>query len=288
MLLEVSEVKYTYMPGTPFEVKALQGVSLQVERGEFVGIMGSTGSGKSTLLQHLNGLLEPTAGTVKVNGKPVKAGSIQEEDVCVGLVFQHPEQQLFAETVFQEVAFGPVNQGLSPGEVRERVEEALEKVEMDLSGIMDRSPFELSRGQMRRIALAGVLAMRPQLLILDEPTSGLDPEGRSEFLEYIAHLHQKLKLTLIMVSHRPAELIPHANRILVMHGGKIRLEGAPAEVFSRPQEIQEIGLELPPPVELLLRLRREGFPVEVTALTEEEACREIAAKISGGGDNRES
>lgn len=277
MLLEVNNLKHTYMPGTPFEVTALKGVTFSVEKGEFLGIMGTTGSGKSTLLQHLNGLLEPGSGTVTLEGRKVGAGrrAPRELRTRVGLVFQHPEHQLFAENVYREVAFGPSNMGLSGGEVEYRVKEALERVNLDYLEIKERSPFELSGGQMRRVALAGVLSMRPEILVLDEPTSGLDPRGRAEFLEQVEELYRGGGLTIIMVSHRPVELITLAERILILHRGELKLQGETREVLSRSEELREMGLELPPAVELTDKLRQRGCKLGAGMLTEAEVCREI-------------
>jgi len=282
MFLEVNNLQHTYMPGTPFEVHSLKGVSFSVKRGEFIGIMGSTGSGKSTLLQHLNGLLKPSGGEVRVDGKPLFGGSISLKKLRtrVGMVFQYPEHQFFAETVYQETAFGPSNQGLPHAQVVGRVKEALHQVSLDYEQIKDRSPFQLSGGQMRRLALAAVLSMEPEALILDEPTSGLDPRGREELLGHIEKLHREQGLTIIMVTHRPSELVPHVNRIYIMHRGKMTLCGIPAEVFSRSRELKEMGIELPAPVHLVEELRRRGYNLSPGKLTTEEVCKEIATKVT--------
>ncbi len=286
MLLEADGLKYIYMPGTPYQVEALRGVSLAIEQGEFAGIMGSTGSGKSTLLQILGGLLRPSEGTVRVRSEKATEGYLHGFPL-VGLVFQHPEQQLFAETVYQEVAFGPGNQGLSPREIEKRVRESLESMELDYENTKDRSPFELSRGLMRRVALAGVISMYPDILILDEPTAGLDPRGREEFLKHVTSLHRSRKITMIMVSHRPLELVPYADRIFILHHGEIALRGTPAEVFARSREIKDMGIEIPPAVDLWERLREKGFNLKPGVITEEEACQEILKWDSREGDTHE-
>ncbi len=283
MFLEVTDLHHIYQQGTPFEVSALKGVNFSAQSGEFLGIMGATGSGKSTLLQHLNGLLKPTQGDVKVGGESIFTGRLSMKNLRtrLGMVFQHPEQQLFAETVFQEVSFGPQNQGLSPEEVESRVKDALKLVSLDDEHLQDRSPFELSGGQMRRLALAGVLAMEPEILILDEPTSGLDPQGKIELLGHIAELHQQKGLTVIMVSHLPQEILPQAHRILILHQGRVALEGSPREVFSRPRELEHYGIDLPPPVRLAEGLRQRGFFMSEQLLTEEEVCEEIFGSLYG-------
>jgi len=289
MFLEINDLHHIYMPGTPFEVKALKGVSFSVHHGEFVGIMGGTGSGKSTLLQHLNGLLEPTRGTVCVNGeylgekskKPKNRStrSLKELRTRIGMVFQYPEHQLFAENIYQEVAYGPINQGLSIEEVEIRVKQALSQVALDYEELKERSPFQLSGGQMRRVALAGVLSMEPEALILDEPTSGLDPQGRRELLKYVEALHRDKGLTVIMVTHHPQELLNRADRILVVHCGEIQLSGTPREVFSCPEKLKQLDVEMPAPVQLAEELRQKGYPLRRGLITEDEVCEEIVRVV---------
>jgi energy-coupling factor transport system ATP-binding protein len=277
MRIVLDNVTHVYKPGTPFTTKALDRVSLTIEPGEFIGLIGHTGSGKSTLVQHLNGLLLPTEGKVWVGDQDLTADSVPMKEIRqkVGLVFQYPEHQLFEETVYADVAFGPKNLGLDPEHIEERVREALAAVKLDYDEIKERSPFSLSGGQMRRVAIAGVLAMKPQVLILDEPTAGLDPHGRDEILEEIAELHRQGGLTVILVSHNMEDVARYASRVIVMHQGRVALDGAPREIFTRVEDLNRIGLGVPMVGVLMHRLKKLGIPVREDVLTVEEASKEI-------------
>lgn len=277
MRIVVDGVSHVYKSGTPFETKALDNINLTIEPGEFIGLIGHTGSGKSTLVQHLNGLLLPTEGNIWVGDLDVlsnKANLIKIRQ-RVGLVFQYPEHQLFEETVYDDVAFGPRNLQLSPEEVDRRVRKALTTVGLDFAAVKDRSPFALSGGQMRRVAIAGVLAMEPQVLILDEPTAGLDPKGRDEILEQIAAMHRSLGITVILVSHNMEDVARYARRVIVMHKGKVIMDGPPRQVFSRVKELQSLGLGVPLVGILMERLNSMGYRVKTDVLTVEEASQEI-------------
>ena len=258
------------------EHEALRNVSLAIEDGEFVGLIGHTGSGKSTLAQHFNGLLKPTAGKVYVDdvdifSKDVSLRSIRQK---VGMVFQYPEYQLFGETVFEDVAFGPKNMGVSDSELQDRVDQALTLVGLDLS-LKERSPFELSGGQKRKVAIAGVLAMQPQILILDEPTAGLDPKGRDEVLSLVAHLHQKENKTIVLVSHSMEDVARLAQRLVVMAHGEIALEGPPEVIFRQADYLEAIGLGVPQVTRLLQVLQKRGFDVDPDHYTIESVEGEI-------------
>jgi energy-coupling factor transport system ATP-binding protein len=277
MRIVVEKVSYIYKKGTPFETRALDDINLTIEPGEFVGLIGHTGSGKSTLVQHLNGLLLPSEGNIWVGDLDVLSdkGNLKKIRQRVGLVFQYPEHQLFEETVYDDVAFGPKNLGLSPEEIDVRVREALTMVGLDIDSVKDRSPFALSGGQMRRVAIAGVLAMGPQVLILDEPTAGLDPKGRDEILEQIAAMHRSLGITVVLVSHNMEDVARYANRVLVMHRGKVVMDGPPRQVFARTKELQSIGLGVPLVGILMERLKELGYNLRTDVLTVEEAGKEI-------------
>ncbi len=253
---------YTYLRGTPREAVALRGVTLQISTGEAVGIIGPSGSGKSTLIQHLNGLLRPTSGTVRIAGEDLWAPRTDRRRARqrVGLVFQFPEYQLFEETVRRDVAYGPRNLGLPEDEINERVDQALHAVSLDPARFGDRSPFTLSGGEMRRAALAGVLAMRPQVLVLDEPTAGLDPRGKHEVLERVKALHHQ-GLTVVLVTHSMDEAARLAQRIVVLDAGRVMVDGSPHEIFAREEDLQRIGLGLPQPTRLVRLLRRRGIHV---------------------------
>ncbi len=260
MPIEVSDLTHVYMPGTPFEKKALDGVSFAIGDGEFVGLIGHTGSGKSTLIMHLNGLLKPSSGAVRVDGLNLadKGVNLREVRKRVGLVFQYPEYQLFEETVIADVMFGPKNLGVGEAECRERAAEALRQVGLSDETLWEKSPFELSGGQKRRVAIAGVLSMRPGTLILDEPTAGLDPRGRDGIMALMRDIHAR-GTTLIMVSHSMTDVSRLCGRILVMNRARLMLDGTPAEVFSDAARIREAGLTLPPCAELAEKLREAGF-----------------------------
>ena len=261
-ILEVKNLQHIYSAGTPFEHAALTDVSFSVERGEFIGIIGHTGSGKSPLIQHLNGLLKPTAGSIALDGKDIWSDKAytRQSRFRVGLVFQYPEYQLFEETVYKDIAFGPKNMGLKPDEIDRRVREAAGFV-----GISERqlemSPFDLSGGQKRRVAIAGVIAMEPEVLILDEPTAGLDPEGREEILENIRGYRNAKNATIMMVSHSMADVARLTDRLLVMNESRLAMDGTPEEVFSRADELLGMGLDIPDITSVFLRLREMGLDV---------------------------
>jgi len=282
-LLDCREVTHTYMRGTPVEAAALAGITLQVYAGEAVGIIGPTGSGKSTLIQHFNGLLRPTSGRVLVDGQDLWAPRADRRRArqVIGLLFQFPEYQLFEETVRRDVAYGPRNLGLPAGEVAARADEALRQVGLDPARFGERSPFSLSGGEMRRVALAGVLAMRPRALVFDEPTAGLDPRGRRELLERIERLHRQ-GLTIVMVTHSMDDVARLAGRIVIIHAGRIAMQGTPAEIFAREDDLLNIGLALPQAARLVRALRRRGVPVS-DALTLADARRAIVAAVRGEG-----
>ena len=265
---------HTYMTDSPFAATALEDVSLTIEDGELIGLLGHTGSGKTTLVQHLNGLLKPTSGKVVVDGLDIteKDVSLLEVRRRVGLVFQYPEYQLFEETVAKDVAFGPKNLGLSEQEVDERVRYALQEVGLVYEEIAERSPFELSGGQMRRVAIAGVLAMRPKTRILDEPTAGLDPAGRRSILGMIRELHAAGGLTVVMVSHNMDDISSLATRLVVMSRGKMVLTGTPREVFQHRELLSSIGLGVPQAAELTQRLIAEGYPLPADLYTPAEVA----------------
>jgi len=263
-------VSHVYSAGTPFEHRALQSIDLTIPQGQFVGLLGHTGSGKSTLIQHFNALLQPTSGTVFLDGKDIN-GSKQarkEARFQVGLVFQYPEYQLFEETVEKEIAFGPKNEKLSPQEVSERVREAAGFAGVD-EELFSLSPLELSGGQKRRIAIAGVIAMRPGVLILDEPTSGLDPAASRQIMQNICTYREQTDSTVIIVSHNMDEIARLAERLIVLSQGTVAMDGTPAEVFSRPEKLQELGLAVPKATEIALALRRKGVPLQGAVYTHE-------------------
>ncbi|NLN41697.1 MAG: energy-coupling factor transporter ATPase [Clostridiales bacterium] len=287
MPIKIENMSHVYMEGGPFEYKALDGISVEIHDGEFVGLIGHTGSGKSTLIQHLNGLLKPTSGTIEVNGIKIehKSKQLKELRQKVGLVFQYPEHQLFEDTVYLDIAFGPKNLGCSPSEIELRVKEAMELVGLDYESIKDRSPFELSGGQRRRVAIAGVLAMKPEILVLDEPTAGLDPRGRDEILGRIAELHRKYNLTTILVSHSMEDIAKLVDRIIVMNKGKIALDGTPEEVFRHAQQLSEMGLAVPNIAHLIKKLREAGLDVPDNIFTVERAKEEILRVLRGGSND---
>lgn len=272
MSIILDKINYIYSEKTAYERQALQQVSLKIEDGEFIGVIGHTGSGKSTLIQHLNGLLRPTSGDIYYNGQDIYDEDYNKKELRskVGLVFQYPEHQLFETTIFADVCFGPRNQGLSKKEAELRAFSALRSVGLP-EEYWYQSPFELSGGQKRRVAIAGVLAMKPEVLVLDEPTAGLDPKGRDEILEQIAQMHQELNMTIILVSHSMEDVAKYVNRIVVMNQGSIMLDGAPKEVFQHYQELEAVGLAAPQVTYLMQELFSMGIPVDRKASTLEEA-----------------
>ena len=262
-VLEIKQLSHVYSAGTPFEHVALGDVSFSVERGAFIGIIGHTGSGKSTLMQHLNGLLKPTSGKVLLNGVDIwqDKKTTRQARFRVGLVFQYPEYQLFEETVYKDIAFGPKNMGLSPEEVDRRVREAASFVNLT-EAQLQASPFDLSGGQKRRVAIAGVIAMEPEVLILDEPTAGLDPKGREEILENIQVYRRAKNATIMMVSHSMSDVARLTDRLLVMSGSRLVMDGTPEQVFARADELVDMGLDIPDVTRVFLRLRELGLDVE--------------------------
>lgn len=276
-LIECVELTHVYLKGTPMETEALRGVTLSIDEGEFVGIIGPTGSGKSTLIQHFDALLRPTSGTVRVGGVDIgdPKANLRAIRRQVGLVFQYPEYQLFEETIFEDVAFGPRNLGLPEDEVRQRVGDALRAVGVDPEKFGRRSPFSISGGEMRRVAIAGVLAMAPQVLVLDEPAAGLDPQGKVEILNRIRDLHQSRHLTVILITHSMDEAAQLVRRLIVLNKGQVAMDGPVREIFARAEELTAMGLGVPAITELLQRLRRRGIPVRADAVTPDEAQRAI-------------
>ena len=280
-ILQVENLNYIYSKGTPFEHKALDNVNFSVERGEFIGIIGHTGSGKSTLMQHMNGLLKPTSGKILLDGVDIWSDKklTRQARFRVGLVFQYPEYQLFEETCYKDIAFGPKNMGLKPEEIDRRVREAAASVGLR-EDQLEMSPFDLSGGQKRRVAIAGVLAMEPEVLILDEPTAGLDPAGREEILGHIEHYRQSHNATIMMVSHSMDDVARLTDRLLVMNGSHLAMDGTPAEVFQRAEELLEMGLNIPQVTRVFLELKKMGAPVE-PVYTVEQAVAAIK-KLKGG------
>ena len=276
MALLLNHVEHVYGKGTAFEKVALYDINLQINEGEFIGLIGHTGSGKSTLIQHLNGLVKATDGALYYNGENIYQNGYDMRALRnqVGLVFQYPEYQLFEIDVLTDVCFGPKNQGLSKEECEKRALEALKLV-----GLKEKyyksSPFELSGGQKRRVAIAGVLAMRPKVLVLDEPTAGLDPKGRDDILDQIAYLHKQSDMTVILVSHSMEDIARYADRIIVMNKGSVMHNGAPKEVFAHYQELEKIGLAAPQVTYIMHDLKEKGLPVKVNVTTVEEAADEI-------------
>ena len=283
MSIVIENLTHTYMPGSPFQATAIHGVSLTIRDGEFIGLIGHTGSGKSTLIQHLNGLLRPSSGRVLIDGKDLFAKDTDKREVRrkVGLVFQYPENQLFEETVAADIAFGPKNLGLSPEEVDARVRDACAQVRLDYDTFKDRSVFELSGGQMRRAAIAGVLAMQPQTLILDEPCAGLDPRGRDEILGLVRELQRTRGTTVVMVSHSMDDVASLVSRVIVMNRGQIAMDGTPREVFRQGEALRAMGLDVPEAARLAARLREKGFDVPEDAYLHGELL-EAIKRIVGG------
>lgn len=280
-ILEVKNLTYIYSAGTPFEHKALDDISFSVERGEFIGIIGHTGSGKSTLMQQLNGLLKPTSGTVLLDGQDIWSDKklTRQARFRVGLVFQYPEYQLFEETVYKDIAFGPKNMGLSPEEVDRRVREAAGFVGLTEQHL-EVSPFDLSGGQKRRVAIAGVIAMEPEVLILDEPTAGLDPVGRSEILGNIQSYRKAKNATIMMVSHSMEDVARLTDRLLVLNGSKLAMDAPPAQVFTHAEELTQMGLNIPQVTQVFLELKKLGLDVK-NVYTIEQAAAEIR-RLKGG------
>lgn len=282
MQITVNHLTHIYSPGMPFESVALSDISFQVNSGEFIGIIGHTGSGKSTLIQHLNGLLKPTAGSIFIDDQEMtgKQMSMREVRQKIGLVFQYPEYQLFEETVHKDVAFGPLNLGLSQEEADGRVKEAIGLVGLDYEELAQRSPFELSGGQKRRVAIAGVIAMKPKVLILDEPTAGLDPKAHNDILNMIQRIHHAEGNSIILISHNMGDIARLTERVFVLSKGKLVLSGTPLEVFGKAEMLEDLGLGLPPATALMIELQRRGLDVRGDVLTVEEAEEEVVRWMS--------
>ena len=285
MPIVIEHLNYVYMSGGPYETHALDDVSLTIEDGEFVGLIGHTGSGKSTLVQHLNGLLLPSSGKITVDGLDIADKATDRRAIRrkVGLVFQYPENQLFEETVEKDIAFGPRNLGLDEAEIDRRVKDAMRKVALDYDALHERSVFELSGGQMRRVAIAGVLAMEPQVLVLDEPCAGLDPRGREEILGLIKKLHEEAGTTIVMVSHSMDDVASLAERVIVMNHGELVMDGAPRDVFACGEELRGMGLDVPQAVQLADKLRERGFDIPEGIYRIEEIKAEIEKIAAKGG-----
>ncbi len=283
-IIKTENLTYQYSVNTPFETTAVDHVSLEIAQGEFVGVIGHTGSGKSTLIQHFNGLLKPTSGRVLIDGQDIWEDKKRRRKVRfdVGLVFQYPEYQLFEETVKKDIAFGPKNMELSEAEISQRVKEAAELVGLSAASL-EKSPFELSGGQKRRAAIAGVIAMRPRVLILDEPAAGLDPRGRETILEMIRRYHRQTGSTVLLVSHSMEDIARFADRILVMDHGKLFAYDSVDRIFARTEELFAMGLSVPQLSAVFLELKKRGIPVETNIYTVEQAKREIHRILSGKG-----
>ncbi len=282
-ILQVKNLTHTYGVGTPFQRSAVEGMTFDVYEGEFLGIIGHTGSGKSTLIQHLNGLLKPSSGQILLNGRDIWAEPKKIRDVRfkVGLVFQYPEYQLFEETVYKDIAFGPTNMGKKGEELDRCVREAAR-----LAGVRDdqlqKSPFELSGGQKRRVALAGVLAMEPDVLVLDEPTAGLDPAGRDNLMENIRHYHKNKKKTIILVSHSMDEIAQNVERLLVLKSSRVLMSGSPAEIFARGNELLEAGLDVPQVTRIAMALKERGLDIDPAVYTVQALEEQLLALRKGG------
>lgn len=285
-LIEINNLSHVYSPGLPFEKKAVDDISLKIEENEFIGIIGHTGSGKSTFIQHLNGLLKPSSGEIIIDGTRVdKSGSnLTDLRKKVGLVFQYPEYQLFEETIERDIAFGPRNLDISEEEVHERVKASMESVGLDYETYKDKSPFELSGGLKRRVAIAGVLAMEPKVLILDEPTAGLDPRGRDEILSEIKNIHENRKITVILVSHSMEDVAKIAERIIVFDKGKVFLDGEPREIFRNEDKLLGVGLGIPQITSLMRTLKKKGLDINEDAITVEEAKESLKKYLRGASN----
>ena len=286
MSIILDKIYYVYSEGTAYEIQALKNINLKIEDGEFIGIIGHTGSGKSTLAQHLNGLTKATSGHIYYNGEDIYDADYDMKSLRskVGLVFQYPEHQLFEATIFDDVCFGPMNQGLKKNEAGLRAFEALKNVGMP-EELYYQSPFDLSGGQKRRVAIAGVLAMKPEVLILDEPTAGLDPKGRDEILQLIKDLHETQHITVLLVSHSMEDVANYVQRLLVMNRGEIVFQGSPKEVFRHYKELEQIGLAAPQVTYLMQELKEYGFHINTDVTTIAEAKEEILKlRLSGGAD----
>ena len=272
--IRVENLIHTYMPDTPFKKTSVNGISMSVYDGEFLGIVGHTGSGKSTLIQHFNGLLKPTSGKVFVDGEDISKANLRDIRFKIGMVFQYAEYQLFEESVLEDMAFGPKNQGLSEDEIKNSVLSAADAMEIDRE-LLSKSPFELSGGQKRRVAIGGVLAMQPEVLVLDEPTAGLDPKARDRVLSLLKELNRSRALTVVIVSHSMEDIAKYADRMIVLGDGKLKFSGAPKDIFQRGDEIEKLGLAIPPAASVAQRLFNMGYDVDKTACTPLETAKTI-------------
>ena len=281
-VLKIEHLSHIYSAGTPFEKKAVDDVSFSAQRGEFIGLIGHTGSGKSTLIQHFNGLLKPTSGKIYINGEDIFLSKemTRAARFAVGLVFQYPEYQLFEETVYADVAFGPKNMGLDKDEIDRRVRENCRIVGLS-EDVLDKSPFELSGGQKRRVALAGIFAMEPEVMVLDEPMAGLDPAGCADVFRFIKEYHEKHGTTILFVTHSMEYAAQMSERIIVMDHGHILMDGTPADIFSRSEELIEAGLDVPQVTQVFLELKKRGLPVDPSVYTVEQAVAQLKA-LKGG------
>ncbi|MCM8710766.1 energy-coupling factor transporter ATPase [Clostridium sp. SYSU_GA19001] len=277
MPIKIEKLTHIYMKGSPFEKKALDEVTITINDNEFVALIGHTGSGKSTLIQHINGILKPHSGNIIINDVNITDKGVKLSDIRkkVGLVFQYPEYQLFEETIEKDISFGPKNLGLSDEEVSNRVKRAMNMVGLDYEIYKNKSPFDLSGGQKRRVAIAGVVAMEPEVLILDEPTAGLDPKGRDDILNQVKILHREYNMTIILVSHSMEDVAKVAERILVMHKGKCILDGKPSTIFKEIDTLESVGLAVPQVTYLMKRLKQKGFNISGDAFTIDQAKEEI-------------
>ncbi len=283
MSIELKNLTYTYMPGTPFEAKAVDDISLKIEDGEFLGVIGHTGSGKTTLIGLVAGLLKPTSGSVLIDDADISSKSYDRKALrrSIGVVFQYPEHQLFEETVYKDIAFGPKKTGVPEEEIEQRVRHAMELMELDFEGVKELSPFELSGGQKRRVAIAGVLAIRPRVLILDEPVAGLDPKGRSHLMNLITHLNGE-GVTIIMITHSMDDLAEYARRVAVLSGARLVMDDTPQKVFLREDELKEMGLDIPYVARIASQLRAKGFKVDDSVIRLDELEQAAVHLIAGG------
>lgn len=284
MSIKIENLTHVYMPKSPFEKIALDNINVEINDGDFVALIGHTGSGKSTLIQHMNGLLEATSGKIIVDGMDIAAKGIRLTDIRkkVGLVFQYAEYQLFEESIAKDISFGPRNLGLEDNEINDRVKQSMEMVGLDYETYKDKSPFDLSGGQKRRVAIAGVIAMKPKILILDEPTAGLDPKGRDDILGQIKKLHKEYGMTIILVSHSMEDVAKIARHVIVMDHGKVALQGETEEVFKEIDTLEKIGLGVPQVTYLMRALKNKGFSVSENAYTIEQARDELLSVLKYG------